>query len=51
MREITLGNQRFVDNDGWRQDRQSFGAKAALYDADDWATDTDKLWLYTEWSF
>jgi hypothetical protein len=31
--------------------KQSFGTKAALYDADDWATDTDKLWLYTEWSF
>lgn len=31
--------------------KQSFAAKAALYDADDWATDTDKLWLYTEWGF
>jgi hypothetical protein len=31
--------------------KQSFAAKAALYDADDWATDTDKYWLYTEWGF
>jgi hypothetical protein len=23
----------------------------ALYDAEDWATDTDKFWLYTEWGF
>jgi hypothetical protein len=31
--------------------KQSFAAKAALYDADDWATDTDKYWLYTEFGF
>jgi Alginate export len=31
--------------------KQSFAAKASFYDADDWATDTDKLWLYTEWGF
>jgi len=51
MHEITLGNQRLVGNVGWRRDRQSFAAKAELYDADDWATDTDNFWLYTEWGF
>jgi hypothetical protein len=49
MHEITRGNQRFVGNVGWRHNRQSFGAKAAFYDAGDWATDTGKYWLWTEW--
>ena len=31
--------------------KQKFGLKAALYDADDWATDTDKVWVWTEWGF
>jgi hypothetical protein len=30
---------------------QSFAAKAAPCDAEDWAIDTDKLWLSTGWGF
>jgi hypothetical protein len=30
---------------------QTFGLKYAAYDAADWATDTDKIWLYTQWGF
>jgi hypothetical protein len=30
---------------------QTFAAKAAFYDADDFAADTDKYWLYTTYSF
>jgi len=51
IHEITLGYQRFASNIGRRQNRQSFGATAAFYDADDWASDTDKFGLYTEWGF
>lgn len=31
--------------------KQKIGLKAALYDADEWATDTDKVWIWTEWGF
>jgi hypothetical protein len=30
---------------------QKFGVKAALYDAESFGADTDKVWLWTEWSF
>ncbi len=30
---------------------QSFGAKAAFYQADDFSADTDKLWLWTSYTF
>ena len=31
--------------------KQKFAIEAAFYDADDWATDTDKIWLWTQWGF
>ncbi len=31
--------------------KQKFAVEAAFYDADDWATDTDKIWLWTQWGF
>lgn len=30
---------------------QGFGAKAAFYEAEDFSTDTDKVWLWTTYSF
>ena len=31
----------------WKQD---FGLKGAFYDADEFAADTDKIWVFTTWS-
>ncbi len=31
--------------------KQKFALKAALYEADEWATDTTKIWLWTSWGF
>lgn len=31
--------------------KQKFAIEAAFYDAGDWATDTDKIWLWTQWGF
>ncbi len=31
--------------------KQKFAIEAAFYDADDWATDTDKIWIWTQWGF
>jgi hypothetical protein len=31
--------------------KQQFAFKFALYSADDWSTDTDKIWLWTRWGF
>ncbi len=31
--------------------KQKFALKLARYSADDWATDTDKIWLWTSWGF
>jgi len=31
--------------------KQKIALKLALYGADDWATDTDKIWLWTSWGF
>jgi hypothetical protein len=31
--------------------KQKIALKIALYDADQWATDTDKIWLWTQWGF
>ena len=30
---------------------QKIALKLALYGADEWATDTDKIWLWTSWGF
>ena len=42
--EFVVDNARFIGNIGWRQNHQSF-------DADEWAWDTDKLWIWTSWGF
>ena len=31
--------------------KQNVGLKYASYSADDWRTDTDKIWLWTQWGF
>jgi hypothetical protein len=31
--------------------KQKIALKYAAYDADEWATDTDKIWLWTQWGF
>jgi hypothetical protein len=31
--------------------KQKIALKYAAYDADDWATDTDKIWIWTQWGF
>ncbi len=31
--------------------KQKFAIEAAFYDADDWTTDTDKVWIWTQWGF
>ena len=31
--------------------KQKFGFKVAAYSADQWATDTTKMWLWTQWGF
>lgn len=31
--------------------KQSFAFKVARYDANEWKTDTTKVWLWTQWSF
>ncbi|MDX2437669.1 MAG: hypothetical protein QNL88_11530 [Acidobacteriota bacterium] len=31
--------------------KQKFALTYAAYDADDWATDTDKFWVWTQWGF
>ncbi len=31
--------------------KQKFALKLAQYSADEWATDTDKIWLWTSWGF
>lgn len=31
--------------------KQKFAIEAALYDADDWLSDTDKIFIWTQWGF
>ncbi len=31
--------------------KQQFGLKFALYDADEWTVDTQKVWFFTRWGF
>jgi hypothetical protein len=31
--------------------KQKFGLKYASYSADEWRTDTDKIWFWTQWGF
>jgi hypothetical protein len=31
--------------------KQQFAFKFALYSADEWSNDTDKLWVWTRWGF
>ena len=36
-----------VWNTPWKQD---FGIKLAQYNADEWSTDTFKVWIWTSWN-